>query len=452
MKYRWDKKYLYWGVTAFSVIACSLLFYYGIFHISRVKETIGRMITILMPVIYGLIIGYLLSPVVNFTEDKWFYPLFFEKLKVENNTKNKKKIRTLSIFAALLFMLLIIFGLFALLIPQLINSISNLVISFPTYYNNFEIWIIDLLEKNPELESVAVDRLSDLSTYIENLLNNTILPSINSIIMNLSTGLMSVVNIFKNFIIGTLISIYVLGSKELFAAQSKKIVYSLFKPNRANKIIRNIRFTNEMFSGFIVGKLIDSAIIGVICFVLTTIIGTPYSILVSVIIGVTNVIPFFGPYLGAVPCAVLILLVNPMQCVYFVILIIILQTFDGNILGPKILGDSTGLSSFWVIFAILTFGGVFGILGMFIGVPVFAVIYTGIRYVVNTMLSSKNLSTDTADYMELDNIDEVTNSRIYLDKEKLERERAHRAHNRRNKDKNDEKFSSDEKKDTEEKK
>lgn len=446
MKYRWDKKYLYWGVTAFCVVACSLLFYYGIFHISVIKRNIGKMITILMPVIYGLVIGYLLSPVVNFFESRWFYPLFFERMKVQESVKNKKRIRSLSILFAVSLMLFVIFGLFFLLIPQLTKSISNIVVSFPFYYNNFTGWIADLLENNPRLEIAATSKLNGWQNNIQNFLNN-ILPSVNEVLVNLSSGLLSIFNLLKNFFIGIIISIYVLNSKELFGAQSKKLMYSLFTPHRANKIINNIRFTNEMFSGFIVGKIVDSAIIGVICFFVTNIIGTPYAILVSVIIGVTNIIPFFGPYLGAVPCALLILLVNPIQCIYFIIFIIILQTFDGNILGPKILGESTGLSSFWVIFAILLFGGLFGIIGMFIGVPVFAVIYTGIRYVVNTLLMRKNLSTNTSDYMELDNIDETTNDRIYLTKDIPEKEK-----NKHFRIKNENKISKDKSEKSENKK
>ncbi|OYP27662.1 hypothetical protein CG709_07160, partial [Lachnotalea glycerini] len=208
--------------------------------------------------------------------------------------------------------------------------------------------------------------------------------------------------------------------KELFAAQSKKLVYAALKPYRANILIKNLRLTNDMFSGFISGKLLDSFLIGILCFIGTKLLNTPYPVLVSVIIGVTNVIPFFGPYLGAIPCGILILFVDPLQFFYFIVFIIILQTFDGNILGPKILGHSTGLSSFWIIVAILLGGGLFGILGMFIGVPVFAVIYALVKAFVNRSLIAHNLPHKTTDYYNLDYIDEDTFHKFYNRNEKEE--------------------------------
>ena len=218
------------------------------------------------------------------------------------------------------------------------------------------------------------------------------------------------IGVFKalwNFVIGFIISIYVLGSKERFAGQAKKIVYALFDRKAGNEIITNFRFIHSTFIGFIGGKIVDSIIIGVICFVCTSIIGTPYAILVSVIVGVTNVIPFFGPWIGGVPSALLVLMVDPIQALYFIILILVIQQFDGNILGPKILGDSTGLSGFWVIFAITIFGGLFGVLGMVVGVPIFAVFYAGVRASVNRMLCRKELPTDIHPYMTVGQIDEA---------------------------------------------
>ncbi|HOO28395.1 MAG TPA: AI-2E family transporter, partial [Lachnospiraceae bacterium] len=195
---------------------------------------------------------------------------------------------------------------------------------------------------------------------------------------------------------------YLLASKELFCAQAKKLSYALLREERANNLINNMRFANKTFGGFLVGKILDSLIIGIICFVGTSILKIPYALLISVIVGVTNMIPFFGPYLGAIPCAIILIMINPMKCLIFLIFILILQQFDGNILGPKILGNSTGLSSFWVIFAITIFGGLLGILGMFIGVPLFAVIYSAIKTFVNQRLIKKQLPADTTFYMGSD--------------------------------------------------
>ena len=209
----------------------------------------------------------------------------------------------------------------------------------------------------------------------------------------LTAGVILMVREILNFIIGMIVSIYVLFSKEKFMCQAKKLVYAIFRPTKANLILHVGSKSNEIFGGFIIGKIIDSAIIGVLCFIGLSILNIPYTLLVSVIVGVTNVIPFFGPYIGAIPSALLIFLADPVKGVYFVIFIILLQQFDGNILGPKILGNTTNLSSFWVLFAILLFGGVFGIVGMVIGVPVFAFIYQLIREWVLDRLEEQKLQT-----------------------------------------------------------
>ena len=236
--------------------------------------------------------------------------------------------------------------------------------------------------------------------------NTNLLPHINEVLKTVSLSVIGVFKALWNLIIGFIISIYLLGSKEKFAGQAKKIVYAVFDRKAGNELVANFRFIHSTFIGFIGGKIIDSIIIGIICFVCTSIIGTPYSILVSVIIGVTNVIPFFGPWIGGIPSALLVLMVDPRQALYFGILIIFIQQFDGNILGPKILGDSTGLSSFWVIFSITIFGGFFGVLGMIVGVPIFAVFYAGVKSLVNRHLQKRNLPTDLGPYMTVGQIEE----------------------------------------------
>ena len=224
--------------------------------------------------------------------------------------------------------------------------------------------------------------------------------------------------------IGFIISIYVLGSKEKFAGQAKKIAYALFDRKTGNHVISGCRFVHNTFIGFIGGKIVDSIIIGIICFICTTIIGTPYAILVSVIVGVTNIIPFFGPWIGGVPSALLVLMVDPMQALYFVILILVIQQFDGNILGPKILGDSTGLSGFWVIFSITIFGGLFGVLGMIAGIPIFAVFYAGVKLLVDKLLTKKNLPTSIQQYMTVGHIDESLCFTEYVPPAKKKKKRA----------------------------
>lgn len=403
MKIRFNKKYFYWGLTAILVIIAAIFFYYMLFHASSLSKAFHSIITISMPIIDGFILAYLITPVLNSIERKIIKPLF-DKANVPATKKNRKKMRMVSIFVTLIVILVVAYEFFSLIIPELIRSIQSIIFQFPVYISNLTIWITGLLENNPELESVVMELLAKYSTMLTDFVNSSVLPSINDLIKTLS---LSVIGFFKatwNFIIGFIISIYIIGSKEKFAGQAKKIAYAFFEIPTANQIIANFRFIHSTFSGFIVGKIIDSIIIGIICFICTSIIGTPYAILVSVIVGVTNVIPFFGPWLGAIPSALLILMVDPLQCLYFIILIMIIQQFDGNILGPKILGNSTGLSSFWVIFAITIFGGLFGILGMVVGVPIFAVLYAGFRALVNKQLAKKDLPTDTQPYLNVGSI------------------------------------------------
>ncbi|MCM1173966.1 MAG: AI-2E family transporter [Blautia sp.] len=405
MKFKFNKKYLYWGMAgAFSIIA-GILFYYILFHSESLSEAVSSFIKISMPIIDGLILAYLITPVLNTIERRVVKPLY-EKSKVPVTKKSNKRIRGFSILITLAVIFVVAYEFFSLIIPELIRSIQSIIFQFPVYVSNLASWATGLLENNPELEGIANDLFNKSSTMLTNFLNSSVLPRVNALLISLSTGVIGFFKAMWNFIIGFIISIYILGSKETLAGQAKKIVYAFFDAPAANQIVSNVRFIHATFGGFIIGKIIDSLIIGVICFICTSIIGTPYAILVSVIIGLTNIIPFFGPWLGAIPSALLILMVNPLQCLYFIILILVIQQFDGNILGPKILGNSTGLSSFWVIFSITIFGGLFGIPGMVVGVPIFAVFYAGFKALVNRRLAQKELPTETQPYLMVGSITE----------------------------------------------
>ena len=301
---------------------------------------------------------------------------------------------------------MVLYELFALILPEVVRSIQSIIFQFPIYVNNLSNWALLMLRDNPDLETTVDALINQYSAKIMEYVNTNLLPHINEVLKNVSLGVLGVFKALWNLVIGFIISVYLLGSKEKFAGQAKKIVYALFDREAGNEIVSNFRFVHSTFIGFIGGKIVDSIIIGIICFICTSIIGTPYAILVSVIIGVTNVIPFFGPWIGGIPSALLVLMVDPRQALYFGILIIVLQQFDGNILGPKILGDSTGLSGFWVIFSITIFGGLFGVLGMIVGVPIFAVFYAGVKSLVNRVLHKKSLPTDLAPYMTVGRIEE----------------------------------------------
>lgn len=406
MRFQIDKKYIRIGVTAFAVIAASICFYYLIFHGDRFSNQINALFKVISPVMYGIIIAYLLTPLVNGLETYLLKPLL-EKLN-RTSIRSKKHMRGISIILTLIIVGMLIYAFFSILIPNIVNSIRSIAIQFPNYIENLTNWSAKFLADNPDIETMVVRFLDTYSEEFYGYLNNTIIPQMETIVKQVSLSMISLLKILWNFIIGFVISIYVMYSKETFAGQAKKIVYSMLRTQAANQFIKDVRFASDTFIGFISGKIIDSIIIGCICFLGTSIMKTPYALLVSVIVGVTNIIPFFGPYLGAIPSAVLILMVSPVKCVYFIIFIIILQQIDGNLIGPKILGQSTGLSGFWVIFSITVAGGIMGIPGMIVGVPLFAVLYAFIRRHTNVVLKKRGLPTQTEEYLNVDYIDETS--------------------------------------------
>ncbi len=407
MKFKINNKYVRWGLTAFLVIAASITFYYFIFHSSNITGGIKMIVGILMPVVFGLVTAYLLTPILNFMEGKVLIPLF-DKFRIKNTSGRKKVIRGIGILITAFFFVALIYLLIFMLISQIVPSVQGIITNFDAYANNVSNWITQILEDNPDFGEYISKTLDKFSDQLEDWLNH-LLPGTATLLRTVSLSFINTLDVLWDFVIGFIISIYVLASKEHFAGQAKKILYALFEKDTANKIIRNFRFTHRTFIGFLSGKIIDSIIIGILCFIGTTLMETPYAILISLIIGVTNIIPFFGPFLGAIPSIILIFVVDPMHplnCVYFAIFALALQQFDGNILGPKILGSSTGLTGFWVIFAITLFGGLFGVLGMIVGVPIFAIIYTAIRAVICTRLEKRNLPAETMEYENVDYIDE----------------------------------------------
>ena len=407
MKYRWDKKYLYWGITAFSVIAASLLFYFGIFHMNSLRSFLGKIYKIVTPLVYGAFIAYLLNPIVKFMEKQVFFRIMkWRNIKVTD--KKKKVIRMICVILTLILFFLAIYGLMAMLIPQLFSSITNIIDNFPRYVDTIQNWLSNAFKNNPELEAYTIEFFDTVGNRAETWMNQELMPQVNALVRNFSSGLYGILTFLKNFVIGAMISIYMLYGKENFAARGKQFLYCVLKPETANNTIRDLQFVDNMFGVFVIGVIIDSIIIGLLCYIIMSVFNMPFTLLISVIIGITNVIPFFGPYLGAIPSAFLILLISPIQCLYFIIFIFILQQFDGNFLKPKILGDTMGLSGFMVIVAILVGGGLFGIFGMFIGVPTCAIICTIIRNQVFKRLNKKNLPTEIEYYRDIDHLDKDT--------------------------------------------
>lgn len=403
MKFRFEKKHVRFALLAFIVIAASICFYYLIFHGDRFSNQINALFRVVSPVLYGIIISYLLTPLVNGIEIYLLSPLFAQNER-EITVKKKKYMRVISILMTLVIVGILIYGFFSILIPNIITSVRSIAIQLPLYIDNLTNWSAQFLADNPDIEAMVVKFLDNYFGEFTSYLNNSIVPQMETLVKQVSLSMISLFKVLWNFIIGFVISIYVLYSKEYFAGQAKKIVFALLNTKSANRFIKDVRFASDTFIGFISGKIIDSFIIGIICFAGTSILKMPYALLISVIVGVTNVIPFFGPYLGAIPSAILILMVNPVKCIYFILFILILQQVDGNLIGPKILGESTGLSGFWVIFSITVFGGIMGIPGMIIGVPFFAVLYAMIRRITNRMLKKRGLPTETEKYLDVDYI------------------------------------------------
>lgn len=413
MKLGPDNKYFRWGLTAFLTAAAGILFYFVIFHMRVLKSGIDLVIAILMPVIYGLLISYVLWPLVRILETKLFGKIL-KKMKVTPTAKGKKAIRLTCVLATLFLFLFAIYLLLALLIPQVANSIASIVENFPRYIDNIQEWISSTLKNNPDMENTVNNLISTYSEKAEEWLSQDLMPQMNSIIRELSSGLVGFITFIKNVILGIIVSIYMLYGKENLIANAKKGVYALFSTRRANQIIKDCQYIDATFGKYIIGMMLDSLNIAVWCYVGLLILQMPYAILISVVVGVTNFIPFFGPYLGAIPSAVLIFMVNPIQALYFIIFIFVLQQIDGNFIAPRILGDSTGMSSLMVLVAIMVGGGLFGIPGMLIGVPVCAVLCTAVRHFMERRLADKNLPTDQEFYNGLDQINEESHEGVHL--------------------------------------
>ena len=391
------------GATAFLVVACSIVFYFVLLRLTNLSDTFNLIWDALKPVTYGCVIGYLMTPMIKKIDAK-LYPFLEAKL---NNKKRAFKIsRSVGIASSLIFLFALVAILCNLLIPEIYKSVKNLVVTLPGQVNYVILQIEALDVSGSELSSAVKTLLEEAITMFQNWFRTDFMTDINQFMTNLTEGILDFLSEIFDLLVGVIVSVYVMYGRETFARQAKKIVYALFTPKRANLILHLGNKSNEIFGGFIIGKIIDSIIIGILCFIILSIIKMPYTLLVSVIVGVTNVIPFFGPFIGAIPCSVLILLNDPLKGVYFIIFILLLQQFDGNILGPKILGDTTGLNSFWVITAILFGGGLFGFAGMLLGVPTFAVLYYIAQLMIESKLDQKNLPTNSRHYHPMSYVDE----------------------------------------------
>jgi len=391
-----NKKYTTISVYAFLVIIASVAFFFFVKDFSKVSRIAGSFVGLMKPFIYGAVLAYILNPVLNWLEKTVFPHIFHDKV-------SKRARRSLGVLFSMIFAIAIVAVFLAILIPQILESIDSLAQSIYAFLPKAQIMFNNFVEEYGTNEMVAsIMSLLDIdvtapSQALQKLAGRSY-TFLTQVIPNLFGGMMRFTSGLLNVVVGVIIAIYLLLSKEVFYAQIKKLLFAFF-PQRFTQALLNLTHdSNRIFCGFISGKILDSAIIGVLCFVGCSILRMPYTVLVSFIVGVTNVIPYFGPFIGAIPSIFIIMIDDPFKSFIFLIFVLILQQVDGNVIGPKILGDSTGLSAFWVIFAVTFFGGLFGFVGLLIGVPTFAVIYALVRNMAEYRLSKKNMKTQTPDF------------------------------------------------------
>lgn len=396
-------QYFKWGLTAFLTVCAVLVFFDTFYQNGVLQRFLSKLASILAPVLYGAAIAYLLTPVMSWLEKaiRAGWKRLFPKKELKPRSGGLRLVSILLTEAVVIFLLYL---LMSVLIPQLVDSVTTLINNAEAYYRKVYTWANGLLDSENEIAVWLAGLITERYTDGMAFLTDKVLPWAQKAVVPLTNGIWSgirgAVGFAFDLIVGIIVSIYLMGMKEKSLARCCKAVYAMLPEQKADAVMRGTRTVDHIFSGFVRGKLLDSLIIGILCFIGCSLMNMPYTPLVSVVVGVTNVIPFFGPFLGAVPSAFLILLVSPKQCLIFVIFIVVLQQFDGNILGPKILGDATGISSFWVIVAILVGGGFGGVLGMFLGVPVFACVQELVKFLMDRRLRRRDMPTEAYAYVD----------------------------------------------------
>lgn len=386
MKIDWNRKYTTVAVYSFIVIACSIVFYLISSQVKVFSSKISDFIAILYPFIIGFAIAYLLNFILKFIENR----IISEKMK----GKSPAKVRAISMIITYFVAGTLCYLFVHFVWPELLESIIGLFNDVPNYVNNATVMINKLIEEfnlTPASMEILESKWKEITDFIMNFMTD-IIPVIGNTIMIVLSSLW-------NIVLGVIVSIYLLKDKEKFFAISKKITYAIFNKEHSYKILELTHRANKIFGKFLGGKILDSFIIAIITFVILTIFKMPYTLLVTVIVGVTNVIPFFGPFFGAIPSVILVRFVSPIKAFWLLIIILIIQQLDGNVIGPKILGDSIGVSAFWILFALLIAGKFLGLVGMLLGVPLFAFVYSIIKDITEERLDKKGLPVNTDDYM-----------------------------------------------------
>lgn len=397
-KYR---QYFNWGVTVLILLVLAIACYFLFLRWEGMVSSWQNIASILAPVSFGLIIAYLLDSLVGMlTRLLGRIPLPGRV----NRARVGRLYRGVSIVASEVLFVATISLLIGSILPQMVDSLLTIISNIDQYAANLEAWGQPILEEHPSIAPYVTEQFEKGEAFIKDFMKNDLL----SVLTHVTNGLFEVGTYVYNFILGLIVSIYLLFSKNRLIGHFKKLLYALVKPERANQALALGRYTNRVFKGFLVGKLVDSLIIGLLCFLGMTLLRIPYSLLISIVVGVTNVIPYFGPFIGAIPSALLLLMLDPYKCLVFVIFIIVLQQMDGNVIGPKILGNTIGISSLGVLISILIGGGLFGLTGMLLCVPTYSVLYSLIKSASEQKLAKRGLPLETDTYVTLGQIDPAT--------------------------------------------
>ncbi len=387
MRFFDNKKYNKIFGYCFAFITIVLLVVLFLFQWDTVRSFFGNILSVLEPILWGLVIAFIMNSMVRRTEIILSKTVFKKKA-------HPKVSRAIGIAVASVIIIAVIILVIMAVIPQIISSIPGIYDGLVNeVYPAVETWLTKLLDDYPSIASVVSNELNNITSYLSSLVSN-----LASQLSTLLTSLLSFANSVWNFILGFFVAIYFLASKEVLQMQTKKLIVALFPERIYHPIFTFTSSTNHALLGFIYGKILDSIIIGCLCAVGMLILNMPYGMIISIIIGITNIIPIFGPFIGAIPSAILVLIAEPKKVIWFVIFILVLQQIDGNIIGPKVLGDKIGISSFWVLISIIVCGNLFGIVGMIIGVPLFAVIFDILSAIVRRNLTRKNMPTETSYY------------------------------------------------------
>ena len=355
-------------------------------HLGEIWTAIKTVLRTIAPFLVGFIIAFLLMPIVNRVEATFNQIMFKRK-------PHPKLVRAIATIIAYVVFLALVSGFFAILVPQLITSVKSILQYIANFVSMNRETINQLLLKFEFLSIEGEQLVIAWENVVSQLMNYTSL-----VVNNLMAISSSIYTLVFQLLVGMIAAFYLLMDKEKYCAQVKKLCYGLFSPATCETLIYWTRRAHKIFSGFITGKILDSMIIGVICYVCMLLFRIEYPLLISVIVGFTNIVPFFGPLIGAIPCTLILLLINPLSALWFLVFILILQQIDGNIIGPFIMGDYVGLSPFLIMLAIMVGGGLFGFAGMVLGVPVFALIYAIVRATTETRLRERNLPIDSAAY------------------------------------------------------